>query len=119
MPRDYEYFYEWDGLAENWITSEESFDQDFPSLPQDPGTSLAAFIIEDIFGLDLASNDRSLGGYLPGFDVVNRDAYQMVQLSLATELRDEDLVECYADGEGTVHFYEIGNNISNIRSNIL
>lgn len=119
MPRDYEYFYEWDGLAEQWITSEDSFDQDFPSQPQDPGTSLATFVIEDVFGLTVHGDDRAKGGYLPGYDVVNRDAYQVVQLSLATELSDEKLVECYADGEGVVHFYNIGVNTSNISSDVL
>ena len=119
MPREYEYFYEWDGLAENWITNEESFDQDFPSQPQDPGTSLAAWVISTVFGLSLASSDIAKGGYLPGYDVVNRDAYQIVQLSLATELKNGRLVECYADGKGIVHFYNIGSNNSNISSDVL
>lgn len=119
MPRDFEYFYEWDGLAENWITSEESFDEDFPSKPQDPGTSLATFIIEDVFGLTVHSNDSVKGGYLPGYDVVSRDAYQMVQLSLATELKNKALIECYADGEGIIHFYDIGENTSDISSDVL
>lgn len=118
MPRDFEYFYEWDGLAEQWITSEDTFDQDFPSKPQDPGTSLAAWVIETIFGLELASGDQAKGGYLPGYDVVSREAYEIIQLSLATELRDGKLVECYADGNGVVHFYTLGSR-SNISSDVL
>lgn len=118
MPRDFEYFYEWDGLADQWITSEDTFDQDFPSQPHDPGTSLAAWVIEDVFGLELASGDKAKGGYLPGYDVVSREAYQIIQLSLATELRDNKLVECYADGNGIVHFYTLGET-SNISSDVL
>jgi hypothetical protein len=112
--RTYTHFYEWDGVAEEWIA--EQFDSDFPDQPNDPGTSLAAHIIEDIFNLSLAGGSASLGSYLPGYDVKNRDPYQMIQLSLAAELKNERLVECYADGDGIVNFYTIGENISSINS---
>ncbi len=115
----FEYFYEWDGLAENWITSEDSFDNDFPSQPPDTGESVATWIIEDIFGLDLYWPDRVYGSYLPGYDIKSRDAYSMVQLSLSAELKDELQMECYADEEGTVHFYKIGKNTSNIGFDVL
>jgi len=114
---DNQIFYDWQGIADHWIVNENDFDSDFPSLPQDQGTSLAAHIVENIFDLEL--DDDSIGGYLPGYDVKNRDAYQMIQLSLATELADERLYECYADEEGVVKFYLIGENLSNIGSYVL
>lgn len=124
MPRenDFTYFHEWDGLAENWITSEESFDQDFPSQPFDPASrrysSVAEWIIEEIFGLSVSSDSTDKGSKLPGYDIKSRDAYQMVQLSLATELAEDQghLVECYADGDGIIHFYEIGETNSSVGS---
>ncbi len=123
MPRSdtFNYFHEWDGLAENWITNEDSFDQDFPTQPFNPYvySSVAAWIIEDIFDLNLSQDSKSRGSVLPGYDIKSRDAYQMIQLSLATELAEDTghLVECYADGEGVVHFYNIGeNNTTGINS---
>jgi hypothetical protein len=109
---DNQIFYDWEDMAKEWIVDENKFDTDFPSLPQDTGTSLAAHIVENIFGLEL--DDDGLGGYLPGYDVKNRDAYQIIQLSLATELANERLYECYVDEEGIVKFYLIGENKSNI-----
>jgi hypothetical protein len=109
---DNQIFYDWESMASEWIVDENQFDSDFPSLPQDKGTSLAAHIIENIFDLEL-DND-GIGGYLPGYDVKNRDAYQIIQLSLATELANERLYECYVDEEGIVKFYLIGENKSNI-----
>jgi hypothetical protein len=95
------------------------FDSDFPSVPHDEGTSLAAHIVENIFDLELDSNSRTIGGYLPGYDVKNRDAYQIIQLSLATRLANKELYECYVDEEGVVKFYLIGENRSDIDSNVL
>jgi hypothetical protein len=115
---DNQIFYDWEDIAKEWIVDENKFDTDFPSLPQDPGTSLAAHIIENIFGLDLAS-DSNIGGYLPGYDVKNRDAYQMIQLSLATELADQKMYECYVNEEGEVQFYLIGENSSDIGTDVL
>ena len=112
-------FYAWDGLAEKWLIDENQFDTDFPPQPQDPGTSLATHIIQDVFGLTVDNGEQEIGSYLPGYDVVNREAYQMVQLSLTAELVDDKLYECYADGYGIVRFYLIGENTSNIDSDIL
>jgi len=113
------YFYEWQGLAEKWITNEASFDSDYLSKPHDPGDSLATFIIEDVFGLELDSSSSNLGNYLPGYDIRDRDAYQMVQLSLAAELVNNKSIECYATEDGIVKFFEIGTKNSNIKSDIL
>jgi hypothetical protein len=113
-------FHEWDKLAENWITTEESFDQDFPTKPFDPASrtysSVAEWIIEVIFGLTVSNDSTDKGSTLPGYDIKSRDAYQMVQLSLATELAEGTghLVECYADGNGIIHFYAIGENNSSV-----
>lgn len=102
-------FYSWTDVAENWIVDENKFDQDFPSVPQEAGTSLASHIIQNIFSLPLGS-DENIGSYMPGYDVKNRDAYQMIQLSLAAELTGQKLYECYADNEGKVKFYHINSN---------
>jgi len=52
MAEDALQFYEWNGLGENWITSEESFDSDYPSRPFDQfGQSVAAWVIETVFTL--------------------------------------------------------------------
>lgn len=123
MARDTDptYYHEWDELAEHWITDEESFDKDFPTKPFDAGSgtysSVAEWIIEIIFGLKTAADVRGRGSRLPGYDIKSRDAYQMIQLSLATELINKHLAECYADGSGLVHFYYIGENRSKISSN--
>ena len=111
---DNQIFYDWEDMADQWIVNENQFDSDFPSLPQDKGTSLAAHIVENIFELELDSGSDHIGGYLPGYDVKNRDAYQIIQLSLATELADEKLYECYVDEEGIVKFYLVGENISDV-----
>lgn len=116
---DNQIFYDWIDLANHWIVNENQFDSDFPSSPQDPGTSLAAHIVENIFDLELDNASENIGGYLPGYDVKNRDAYQIIQLSLATELINERLYECYANEEGLVKFYLIGENISDIGSDVL
>jgi len=113
-------FHEWDKLAENWITTEESFDQDFPTKPFDPASrtysSVAEWVVEVIFGLTVSNDSAGKGSTLPGYDIKSRDAYQMIQLSLATELAEGTghLVECYADGNGVVHFYTIGETRSNV-----
>lgn len=110
------YFYEWN---ESWLTDENKFDTDYPSKLQDKGTSLAAHIINNIFELSLVDGSNDIGGELKGYDVRDRDAYQMVQLSLATELLNRKIVECYATVDGKVKFFEIGTNTSNIRSSVL
>ena len=119
MAEEDTYFYEWDELGKEWLTSEASFDSDYPSKPHDPGNPLAPFIIEDIFGLEIDPSSRNLGSYLPGYDVRDRDAYQMIQLSLTAELVNNKVIECYADEKGVVKFFEIGVNNSNIKSDVL
>jgi hypothetical protein len=116
---DNQIFYDWEDMADQWVVNENDFDLDFPSLPQDLGTSLAAHVVENIFELELSSDSDGIGGYLPGYDVKNRDAYQIIQLSLATELADEKLYECYVDEEGMIKFYLIGENISDIGTDVL
>jgi len=116
MAEEDTYFYKWN---EAWLADETQFDTDYPSVPQDKGTSLAAHIIENIFGLSLDSDSSNLGGYLRGYDVRDRDAYQMVQLSLATELANEKVIECYATKDGLVKFFEIGVNESDIGGDVL
>jgi len=52
------------------------------------------------------------GGSLEGYDIVHQDAYQMIQLSLAEELKNGDLYECYADEYGNAKYYHIGYETS-------
>lgn len=88
--------------ANRWLEprSDSIFD-DFTGA----GGSLASWILGTVFDLQVAGD---AGGSLEGYDIVHRDAYQMVQLSLAEELRNGDLYECYADENGQVKFYHIG-----------
>jgi hypothetical protein len=116
---DNQIFYDWDEIASAWIKNENDFDTDFPSKPQDPGTSLAAHVVTNIFNLTLDPGSEYIGSYLPGYDVKNRDAYQIIQLSLADHLKEFKLYECYADGDGIVKFYPINENLSNIGPYIL
>ena len=124
-PYDDQQFYEWRGVGRFWLKDEASFDSDFPTKPQDPTdqskeNSLAAHIIENIFELELDEQDKSkYGSYLPGYDVKNRDAYQMIQLSLAYELSDLKFIECYASPDGIVKFYPIGEDNANLDDYIL
>lgn len=69
------------------------------------GGSLASWILEDVFNFSV---DGAAGGSVEGYDIVHRDAYQMIQLSLAEELASGDLYECYANEHGSVKFYNIG-----------
>ena len=119
MAEEDTYFYEWEELGEHWITSEVSFDSDYPSKRQEIGAPLSTFIIEDVFGLELDPGSKNLGSYLQGYDVRDRDAYQMVQLSLAAELVNNKVIECYATEDGIIKFFEIGVNNSNIKSDVL
>lgn len=103
-------YYEWEGLAEIWKSKDEVlFDKDFPSKKQEEGDTLAKFILKDIFDLEYAGGtDSSLGSSLPGYDVIARDAYDIVNLSLAVELANNTLYECYADENGKVKYHQIG-----------
>jgi len=110
-PYDEMQFMEWDKVSK-WVIDEPTFDKDFPTSPkamESAGAgSYAASIIKNVFKLPLDYRSEQIGGSLPGYDVQNRDAYQMVQLSLAEELKYEKIYECYADGSGQVQFYPIG-----------
>jgi hypothetical protein len=100
---DNQFFYQWDGIAEKWVVDENQFD--------------TAHIIQNVFYLPLNSDSTNIGSSLPGYDVVNRDAYQMVQLSLTAEMANPNngaLYECYAEPDGTVKFYTVGEENSNI-----
>lgn len=95
--------------ATKWINyNENSFDSDYPSPDQTAGQSVAKWIIESIFELSLEGGSN-YGSYLPGYDIKNRDAYQMVQLSLAYELVNRRIVECYSTPTGGVKFHLIGS----------
>jgi hypothetical protein len=110
-PYDNMQFLEWDKVTK-WVIDEPTFDKDFPTSPkvlESAGAgSYAANVIENVFKLPIDYNSKRIGGSLPGYDVQNRDAYQMVQLSLAEELKYEKTYECYADGYGQIKFYPIG-----------
>jgi hypothetical protein len=124
MEERQDYFYEWDGLANQWLVTEEQFDQDYPSVPYSNANSVAEHIIVDTFGLTLDNSSINLinsipESKLPGYDVKGRDGYEMIMLSLATGTMYDKLLECYMDEEGIVKFYEIGDNTSNIKSDVL
>jgi len=106
-------YYEWDGLAEKWIISEDVFDSDFPSTLYSDDQSVATWIVTDVFGLSLVS-DPNIGSSLPGYDIKNRNAYDMIRLSLAGELLYNKLYECYANEEGSIEFYQVGNSDADI-----
>jgi hypothetical protein len=76
---------------------------------------LAESILEDTFKLTVANS--GYGNNVDGYDIVNKDAYEMIQLSLAGELlyaNSNNLVECYADESGLARFYEIGQDLANV-----
>lgn len=115
-----ELFYEWEGIGEKWITKEESFDSDFPSKPQKEGDSVAKWVIETVFGLELAKEDEDKGSTLPGYDIIGRDPYDVINLSLIASLPStQKFYECYMDGDGVVRFYSIGEDKSNIDNYVL
>lgn len=89
--------------ANEWLNPDSS--QFLDSYSNNDTGSLASWIVTSVFDLHL-TNDA--GGSLTGYDIVHRDAYQMIQLSLAEELVNGDLYECYADEYGNVKFYHIG-----------
>jgi len=94
--------------ATKWINyTENSFDSDYPSPDMTAGVSVAQWVIESVFDLSLEGG-ANYGSYLPGYDIKNRDAYQMVQLSLAYELINRRIIECYATPNGNVKFHLIG-----------
>lgn len=107
-------FFDWEERGKYIAEYNESkFDSDFPSTPRDNFMdkfgygSVAEWVINGVFGLTIAGSSR--GGSLPGYNIESRDAYQMVQLSLATELASSALVECYATSDGEVEFYSVGS----------
>ena len=115
-----ERFYEWEGIGEQWITQEDSFDSDFPSKPQKEGDPVAKWVIEDVFGLELADEDRDKGSVLPGYDIIGRDPYDVISLSLIADVANTRVFyECYMDGEGIVKYHSIGQDRSDIDRYIL
>ncbi len=75
-------YYEWDGLAENWISKWDSYDQDFPTQPYKGNVSVggtepvATWILEEIFGLtvgDTLPTQSPVTNTLPGYDIKNRE----------------------------------------------
>lgn len=121
MPlRSTDRYYEWEGIGEKWITNEESFDSDFPSKPQKSGDPVAKWVIEGVFGLTLADDDKSKGSTLPGYDIIGRDPYDVINLSLIGGLAEDTVFyECYMDGEGIVRYHSIGQDNSDIDRYIL
>jgi len=93
--------YEWE-YANKWLEPDSS---SILNVGGGSGGSLAEWVVQTVFDLPLSTY---AGGSLEGYDIVHRDAYQMIQLSLATELTSGDLYECYADEYGSVKFYHIG-----------
>jgi len=73
--------------------------------PVDDGKSVAEAVLA-AFGLSGDTGGSSLAGY----DIHNKDPYQMIQLSLAAEAFENggQLKECYADKEGNVKFVALG-----------
>jgi hypothetical protein len=115
-----EKFYEWEGIGENWITKEDSFDSEYPSKPQKEGDPVAKWVIEDVFDLTLADDYKTIGSTLPGYDVIGRDPYDVIRLSLIADVVKEGIFyECYMDGEGIVRYYSIGVEHSDIGRHIL
>ena len=113
-------FYEWEGIGERWLTREESFDSDYPSKPQRDGDPVAKWVIEDVFGLTLADDARNIGSTLPGYDIIGRDPYDVIKLSLIADVVvDGVFYECYMDGDGIVRYYSIGTERSNIDRYVL
>jgi len=114
-------FFDWEERGKHIADyNEDKFDTDFPSTPPDNFMdkfgyeSVAEWIIEGIFGLTTVPGLIYKGGSLPGYNIESRDAYQMLQLSLATELVNSAvdnpcLVECYATADGSVEFYRVGS----------
>ena len=110
-------FYDWELYGKNWIIGRDEAKEMFPYFPAQNTDSLAVYIIEEIFDLRTISNR---GTDLPGYDINNKDAYQMIQLSLAAELAtSDDFLECYATEDGSINFYSIGKSGSSIWSHIL
>ena len=108
MPRDREYFSEWDGWAERWVEPNDTYVGDFHSTPQEGAQSVADWVISEIFDLTLANAGK--GSSLPGYDIKYRNAYDMIQLSLAYHLKDNQLYECYANEIGEIEYYRVGDS---------
>jgi len=117
--KDNPHFHQWLGLAEKWISSEDSFDQDYPSKPSKEGKGVAEWLIQDVFDLELEGGSTGISDVLAGYDIRNRDAYDMIKLSLAPKLIDGQFYECYADEEGKIKFHLIGKSGTSLSSKIL
>ena len=108
MPRDREYFSEWEEWAEHWVEPNETYAADFNVTPQEGDQSIADWVISEVFELPIANPGK--GSSLPGYDIKYREAYDMIQLSLAYHLKDNQLYECYANEIGEMEYYHIGGN---------
>jgi len=111
MVRDREYFSEWDLYGSRWVQPNID-DGRFPGSPRSNSTQSVADWVLEMFGL----GSCGLGSQLPGYDIKYRDAYDMIQLSLAYELTNGQLVECYANEEGSGQCYSIGGDPGRIIS---
>jgi len=117
VPLTGNWYYDWPDVAEHWI---EDVNLAFPyTRPWSRDQrSVALWIIQDVFGLTMNNPSPTIkGGSLPGYDIKGRDAYQLVQLSLAEEglLRSQPrIVEAYALSNGNIDFKIIGDTYSNI-----
>lgn len=115
---DNQYFYPFHTYTSQFFSNsaddQRAYDSDW-ATPPDKGDSLAESILEDTFKLTLAN--RGYGNAVAGYDIVNKDAYEMIQLSLAGEMLYENsnnLVECYADENGYARFYEVGQDTASV-----
>lgn len=95
-------FHDWDTVASHWVKPPIAASMSVNST----GGSVAAWIV-GLFDLNLVG--EKVGSSLPGYDINNRDAYDMIKLSLAGELCNGSLYECYATEDGDVKFYHIGH----------
>ena len=48
---------------------------------------------------------------LPGYDIYNQDCFSVMQLSLATQFLDNNIVECYIDENGMARFIFVGADV--------
>lgn len=111
-----QYFYNASDYAGQFFSldEEEAYSGGYWADPPTTPTNSLAIDILNMFGLSLADTRTSAykGNGVPGYDIVNKDAYEMIQLSLAGELVSTTghFVECYADEDGNARFYDIGTN---------
>ena len=54
------------------------------------------------------------GSSLPGYDIYNQNAVEMIKLSLAAEFKDNHLTEVYIDETGMAYFVDVGETASDL-----